>query len=107
VQFAQKGVSSVFAHGEFAGMTVDEVAALLRERKVSPNQLPVNVIVREGVAYTLNNRSLTALRLAGEEPTVLVDVTGDPVWERRLTARLNEIGDAIGPDFVPIVRGRR
>lgn len=41
------------------------------------------------------------------DPRASVDVTGDPIWEGRLTQRLKEIGNAIGPDFVPVVRGGR
>jgi hypothetical protein len=45
-----------------------------------------------------------ALRLAGLEPTVIENVTGQEFFERQLTERLLEIGRDIGPDFVPIIR---
>jgi hypothetical protein len=70
VQFAQRGISSRFAGGVFAGRTIDEVAAGLRDGTIHPDQLPLTVVKRDGVIYTINNRSLMALRLAGVKPTV-------------------------------------
>lgn len=46
-----------------------------------------------------------ALRLGGEQPSILNDVTGNAFFEGQLTLRLQEIGSAAGPDFVPIIRG--
>jgi len=76
VRFGQKGISSTFRHGEFAGRTIDDVAAGLRSGAIKPSQLPIQTITRDGVQYTINNRSLMALRKAGLEPTVIKDVTG-------------------------------
>jgi hypothetical protein len=105
VRFAQKGISKVFRHGEFAGKTIDEIAQGLKSGAIHPDQLPIKVIERDGVMYALNNRSLMALRLAGLEPTVIENVTGQEFFERQLTERLLEIGSEVGPDFVPIIRG--
>ena len=105
VRFAQRGVSSTFRHGEFAGRAIDDVAAGLRSGAISPGQLPIQTITRDGVTYTLNNRSLMALRQAGLEPTVVRDVTGNAFFEGQLTQRLGELGGQVGPDFVPIIRG--
>jgi len=52
--------------------------------------VPINVIVRDGVTYALNNRSLTAVRLAGVKP-VLKNVTGNRFFEDQLTKRLAEL----------------
>ena len=104
-RFAQRGVSSTFRHGEFAGRTIEDVAAGLRSGAINPSQLPIQTITRDGVTYTLNNRSLMALRQAGMEPTVIRDVTGNAFFERQLTQRLGELGGQVGPDFVPIIRG--
>lgn len=104
IRFAQKGISSTFRHGEFAGQSVESVAAGLRSGAISPNQLPINVVIRDGVSYTLNNRSLMALRLAGQEPTVVNNVTGNPVFERLLTERLSELGGQVSATFVPAIR---
>jgi hypothetical protein len=107
VQFAQKGVKPTFSEkGFFAGRSIDDVAAALRNGTMSPDQLPLNVITRDGVTYTLNNRSLMALRRGGQQPTILNDMTGHPEWEPRLTGRLKEIGSNAGPDFVPPFRKR-
>jgi hypothetical protein len=106
VLFGQKSISNVFAHGEFAGRTVDEVASGLKTGIFSADQLPLQVINRAGDTYTMNNRSLMALRLAGVEPTKLVDVTGNATIESRLTERLLEIGQKITDDFLPRIRGR-
>jgi hypothetical protein len=48
VRFAQKGVSSTFRYGEFAGKTVDEVVAGLKSGAIQPDQLPIQVVVRDG-----------------------------------------------------------
>ncbi len=97
--------SAMFRHGEFAGRSISDVAAGLRSGAISPNQLPLQTITRDGVTYTLNNRSLMALRQAGMEPTVIRDVTGNAFFERQLMQRLGELGGQVGPDFVPIIRG--
>ena len=78
VRFAQKGISEVFRYGEFAGRTIDEVATGLKAGIIAPSQLPIQVIERGGDLYTLNNRSLMALRLAGVAPTIIRNVTGHP-----------------------------
>ena len=71
VRFAQKGISEVFRYGEFAGRTIDDVATGLQAGIIAPSQLPIQVIERGGGLYTLNNRSLMALRLAGVVPTII------------------------------------
>jgi len=107
ILFAQKSISETFGKGgPFGGKTIDEVANGLRDGSIKPEQLPIQVIKREGKTYTLNNRSLMALRKAGLEPTVVKDVTGIPDFERTLSNRLIEIKWEITPDFVPIIRGR-
>jgi RHS repeat-associated protein len=106
VQFAQKGVSSIFRNGEFAGRSVNEVASGLRSGAISPNRLPIQVVTRNGVKYAMNNRSLMALRQAGMSPTRLIDVTGNTFFEQQLTTRLAEMGGSSSAGFVPTVRGR-
>lgn len=103
IQFAQRGVSGTFRHGEFAGQSIEQVSAALRIGAISADQLPVQVIARNGMTYTLNNRSLMALRQAGLEPTVIRNVTGDAFFEGQLTQRLSEIG-TVPPGFVPRIR---
>ena len=107
VRFAHKGISEVFRYGEFAGRTIDEVATGLKAGIIAPSQLPIQVIERGGGLYTLNNRSLMALRLAGMAPTIIRNVTGNPTFEALLTQRLTEIGREVGEDFVPTIRRTR
>lgn len=107
IQFAQKGISSAFRYGEFANMTTEEVAAGLKAGIIKAEQLPIKVVVRDGVTYTINNRSLMALRQAGLEPVVIENVTGNSLFEEQLTQRLLEIqksGGQLGPDFEPVIR---
>ncbi len=106
IRFAQRGISPTFRHGPFANRTIVEIAEGLRNGSISPDQLPINVINRNGVIYTMNNRSLAALRQAGMEPTIVNDVSWDPIAQIRLTIRLAEIGGNPGPDFFPIIRGK-
>jgi len=87
-------------------MAIDAVAAGLKDGKISPDQLPIMVVERDGFFYTINNRSLMALRTAGLEPTIIENVTGQNYYERKLTQRLREIGSNIGPEFTPRIRGR-
>ena len=105
VRFAQKGISPTFRHGEFAGQSIDDVAAALRSGRISPDQLPIQTVTRDGAQYTVNNRSLMTLRKADMEPTVVKDVTGNAIFERQITQRLNELGGTVADDFVPVVRG--
>jgi RHS repeat-associated protein len=107
---AQVGASELFRYGDFAGMSVDEIEAGLRSGAIRADQLPIAVIVRDGVTYTINNRSLIALRQAGLEPTLIIDFTGHEIFERQLTQRLSEIQRATGslpsPEFLPEIRRR-
>jgi hypothetical protein len=69
----------------------------------SPNQLPVQVIIRDGQVIAVNNRSLAALRRAGLEPTVTIDVTSDATIFQRVVNRLDEMGGQ--PSDVIRIRG--
>jgi RHS repeat-associated protein len=104
VRFAQQGISQTFRNGEFAGKKLEEVITGLKEGVIKAEQLPIQVVIRERVPYTINNRSLMALREAGLQPTIIKNVTGDPFFEGQLTDRLREIGNLIGPHFRPVRR---
>jgi RHS repeat-associated protein len=104
VRFGQQGISATFRNGEFAGQSIKDVAAGLRSGAINPSQLPLQTITREGITYTMNNRSLMALRQAGMEPTVLKDVTGNAFFENQLTVRLGEMGGHPPAGFVPVIR---
>ncbi|NJK31963.1 MAG: RHS repeat-associated core domain-containing protein [Deltaproteobacteria bacterium] len=88
VLFGQANVGKKFANGPFAGRTIGEVADGLRNGTISPDQLPLDVIIHSGQTITLNNRSLTALRRAGVEPTIIRDRTGIPEFEQQLIDQL-------------------
>ena len=105
IRFAQKGISNTFRHGEFAGMKISEVVEGLRSGAISADQLPVKIVIRDGVAYTVNNRSLMALRQAGLDPKVVENVTGQKFFEKQITERLKELGGEVDDDFIPIIRG--
>jgi RHS repeat-associated protein len=104
IQFAQQGISATFRNGPFAGRAIDDVAAGLRAGDISPNELPIQTITRGGIRYTLNNRSLMALREAGLKPTNVIDVTGNAGFEKLLTQRLAELAGRASSRFVPYVR---
>jgi RHS repeat-associated protein len=104
IRFAQQGISSNFRNGQFAKMAVRDIAAGLRMGVISADQLPLQVVVRDGFIYTLNNRSLMALRLAEMQPTIINDVTGYARFEAELTERLFEMGGHPPADFVPFIR---
>jgi len=105
VRFSQPSIAAIFAHGEFENMAVREVAAGLRSGAISAGQVPIQIVFRNGTAYTMNNRSLAALRLAGKSPTIIQNVTGNPFFERQLTNRLAEAGTHL-PAFPRIRRPR-
>ncbi len=88
IKFGQANVKGVFAHGPHAGKTIGEIAEGLRSGAISPDSLPIDYIVRNGEAVALNNRSLTALRRAGLDPTVTRDLTGNAAAEALLDSHL-------------------
>ncbi|MDP8961723.1 MAG: RHS repeat-associated core domain-containing protein, partial [Actinomycetota bacterium] len=102
--FSQTTASPVFAHGPFRGETIGAMADALRAGKVAPEQLPIDVVVRNGQTIALNTRSTLALRRAGIDPSewVVRDLTGDPFFEGLLTERLarNKLTDGI--DYIRI-----
>jgi len=102
VKFGQASVKSTFAHGPHAGRTIGDVAQGLRFGRISPDSLPVEFIVRNGERVALNNRSLTALRRAGMQPTKLIDRTGVPRFEKLLDRHL---GGGSPSDFIRIRGG--
>jgi hypothetical protein len=93
--FAQMTFSQAFsAAGAFAGRTVSEVAALLRSGKLSPADVPVQFIIRDGRTLILNTRSAQALEQAGipRSQWKAIDVTGNAGAEARLTGQLKRNG---------------
>jgi len=104
IRFVQKTISETFNYGEFAGKSVHDVAAGLRSSSIHPDQLPINVITRDGVTYTMNNKSSMALREAGISPTITRDVTGHPVFEKELSNQLRKWGGNAPADHIPRIQ---
>lgn len=103
--FAQTTASSSFSSGgSFAGQTISDVASELSSGALSPDDVPVQVIVRDGDTLILNTRSALALEQAGipRSEWVLDNVTGDPAAEARLSGQLARNG--LGSGGTPTVR---
>jgi RHS repeat-associated protein len=103
--FAQTTASNSFsAGGSFAGQTIGDVANELESGVLSPDDVPIQVIVRDGNTLILNTRSALALEEAGipRSEWVLDNVTGDPGAEARLSGQLARNG--LGSGGTPTVR---
>ena len=93
VYFGQKSVSPEFSKGgAFKGQSIQSISEKLSSGSLSPDDVPIEYIFRDGKMITINNRSLTALSKAELKPSKLIDVTGNVLEETRLTQRLNEMG---------------
>jgi RHS repeat-associated protein len=97
-KFTQSTASTTFNHGPFKGRTIGDVASGLQTGAISPKQLPLDVVVRNGSTLSLNTRSLLALRRGGISPSrfVVNNRTGDAFFEGLLTKRLakNKLGSS-------------
>lgn len=93
-RFTQTTASQAFKNGPFAGRSIEDVASGIRSGAISPSQLPVDIIVRNGQTLALNTRSLVTLRRAGLQPNQITfrNVTGNPTFENILTQRLSNNG---------------
>lgn len=89
--FAQKTASRTFSEeGWFSGRTIDDVAKDLRAGRLTPDDVPIDAINRDGHSLILNTRSSLALQEAGipRSEWHVVNRTGQPDYERRLTDQL-------------------
>lgn len=94
-RFAQKSYSEMFSSGgRFAGQSIDDVAGSLRSGALSPKDVPIDVIVRDGNSLILNTRSSQALIRAGVPRSSwnVIDRTGQAAYESRLTGQLSRNG---------------
>jgi RHS repeat-associated protein len=94
-KYAQRTFGSAFSSGgKFAGQTIEDVAAALRAGQMSPSDVPIQYIVRDGNTLILNTRSAQALEQAGipRAQWNAVNMTGDPAAELRLTNQLQSNG---------------
>ncbi|NRT88517.1 hypothetical protein [Clostridium beijerinckii] len=93
IYFGQKSVSPNFSErGKFKGQSIESIAEKLKTGELSPDDLPIEYIIRDGKMITLNNRSLTALSKAGLRPTKFINQTGNIFFEKQITERLAEMG---------------
>jgi hypothetical protein len=107
--FAQTTASNSFsAGGTFAGQTIGDVAGQLDSGALSPADVPIQVIARDGSTLILSTRSALALEKAGipRSAWIVENVTGDPVAEARLSGQLAGNGlDSSGTATVRITGG--
>jgi hypothetical protein len=92
--FAQKTFSSTFRGGSLAGRSISDVADDLSSGALTPKDVPVGMIVRDGDTLILNTRSAQALMQAGIPRAAwsVIDQTGDPFFEELLTGQLTRNG---------------
>jgi hypothetical protein len=93
--YAQNTFSAMFSKGgTFAGQSVADVADALLSGALSPGDVPVQYIVRDGNTLILNTRSAQALEQAGipRGSWNAVDMTGNTAAEARLTGQLGRNG---------------
>lgn len=102
-RFAQRSYSEKFGPaGLFAGRTIDDVADALRAGTMSPSEVPINVVVRDGTTLIANTRSAQALTRAGipRGEWNVVDRTGDALHERLVSGQLGRNNlDSTGIDL--------
>jgi hypothetical protein len=102
--FAQRTFKETFsAGGKFAGKTIDEVAELLRQGKLTPADLPLEYLTKNGQTVILNTRSAEALRRAGISRELWrgIDIAGDDAALQRLAEQLRR--NKLGPMGTPTV----
>lgn len=108
LRYAQQAVSSKFqAGGKFAGKTIDDVVAELKNGVLDPKDVPINYIEREGLMIIDNTRSTVALQKAGIEPSKWnwIKRNGNPDWEARITEKLEKNGLPTGSKNIKVTNG--
>lgn len=88
ILFGQSSVGAKFSHGPFKGKSISEIVDGLRTGSILPDQLPIDIIIRDGKTLTFNNRSLLALKRAGLNPTIIRNRTGIEFYELELNNHL-------------------
>ena len=89
--WAQNTFNSTFSvEGKFAGQTIDDVVAALRNGELSAVDITIDVVVRDGQTFILNTRSSAALMRAGipRSSWNVIDKTGNSFFENLLTDQL-------------------
>ena len=92
VLFGQKSVSKFFSKkGTFAGESVKSLAEKIKAGIISVDDVPVEYVVIKGQKVAVNNRSLTAITLAGKNPTKLINKTSNKKILKKVQERLKEM----------------
>ena len=89
--WSQKTFGQAFSmEGKFAGQSVDDVISAVKSGKLTPDDLPIDIVSRNGVKYILNTRSSATLTEAGIPRTQwkVVNRTGEKAFEDMLTGQL-------------------
>jgi RHS repeat-associated protein len=89
--YAQKWYRERFSSdGDFKNLTIDDVADALRAGTLTPDDVPIDIVVRAGNTLILNTRSAQALTRAGipRENWTVVDRTGNNFYERLVSRQL-------------------
>lgn len=108
LRFSQITASPSFSlEGTFSGKTIGQVAGELRTGTLTPSQVPVEFVTRNGVDLIVNTRSSLALRRANIPTNQwnLINRTGDLGLQQRITQRLldNKLTNQ-GTDVLRITR---
>jgi len=91
LRFSQTTLSPNFSvDGLFQGATREEVVEGLRNGTISPSEIPVDFVERDGIKVVNNNRSASVLRQAGipEDQWDLVNQTGNEEVEKSVDQKL-------------------
>jgi hypothetical protein len=106
--WAQRDYGESFdSRGALKGKTVQGVADALKSGEMTPADVPIDLIVRDGQPLILDTRSAQALQRAGlpRSQWVVVDRTGQAEYEARLTFQLARNGlTSAGFDENPAAR---
>jgi RHS repeat-associated protein len=111
--FAQKTYGNNFSakgaqiYSDMAGTqvkTVNDLVSAINNGKISPSQIPIDYIVRDGNTLILNTRSAQALTQAGipRSQWNAINRTGDSLYEELLTGQLTR--NKLTSEGIPTVR---
>ena len=102
--FSQKTAKSTFKNGKFKNQSVGSVADGLKGGTIKPEEIPVDIIKRDGQILVLNTRSSLALRRAQipVDQWVINDVSGNDLLEEVLTQRL--LNNKLRSEGIDVVR---
>ncbi len=88
IEFGQRRIGPAFGIDgrppHLAGRSIDDVAADLRNKVLSPDDLPIHYFEHNGQFVSANSRSLAALCAAGLEPTIKIKIKPTPELLNRL-----------------------